>query len=76
MIIKILINPDGIGYCAYCPSLGREYYVWGVDYQDALKNICEMILDYLKSMKEHGDNWLNEMGIKIEMDKIEIENNK
>ena len=67
MIIKILINPDGDGYHAYCPSLSG-CHVYGKDYQEALKNCCDAMVAYLNSMEKHGDVWLNEMGLKIEND--------
>jgi predicted RNase H-like HicB family nuclease len=53
---RIVVEPDGERWHAYCPALvGQGGATWGYTQQEALKNIHEVIQLVVESMMEQGE---------------------
>ena len=53
---RIVIEPDGERWHAYCPALvGQGGATWGHTQQEALKNIQEVVQMVVESLMEHGE---------------------
>src|ERR1039457_1287749 len=52
---RIVVEPDGERWHAYCPALvGQGGATWGHTQQEALKNIQEVVQMVVESLMEHG----------------------
>ena len=53
---RIVVEPDGERWHAYCPALvGQGGATWGYTQQEALKNIQEVVQMVVESLMEHGE---------------------
>ena len=53
---KIVVEPDGDRWHAYCPALvGQGGATWGHTQQEALTNIREVVQMVVESLMEHGE---------------------
>ncbi len=52
--VKIIIEPDGTDFHAYCPDL-KGLHVPGDTEEEALVNVKDTIIAYLESLIKHGD---------------------
>ena len=53
---KIVVEPDGERWHAYCPALVEQGgATWGHTQQEALKNIQEVVHMVVESLIEHGE---------------------
>ena len=53
---RIVVEPDGERWHAYCPALMRHGgATWGHTQQEALKNIQEVVQMVVDSLMEHGE---------------------
>ena len=52
--VRIIIEPDGDGFHAYCPAL-KGLHVDGDTIEEALKNAQDGATAYLESLIQHGD---------------------
>ena len=53
---RIVVEPDGERWHAYCPALVRQGgATWGHTQQEALKNIQEVVQMVVESLVEHGE---------------------
>jgi len=53
---KIVVEPDGQRWHAYCPALVRQGgATWGYTQEEALKNLREVIQMVVESLVEHGE---------------------
>lgn len=53
---RIVVEPDGERWYAYCPALVRQGgAAWGYTQQEALKNIQEVVQMVVESLIEHGE---------------------
>lgn len=52
---RIVLEPDGGRWHAYCPALvGHGGATWGHTQREALKNIQEVVQLVVESLMEHG----------------------
>lgn len=52
--LTIIVEPDEDRFYAYCPFL-KGLHVEGVSQEDAVKNVTDAAIAYLKSLMKHGD---------------------
>ncbi len=52
--VDIVIQPDGDGFYAYCPSL-KGLHIGGDTEKEALENAKDAVLAYLISLTKHGE---------------------
>ena len=53
---KVIIEPDGDKWHAYCPILEEKgASTYGDTWDEALKNIKEVLIMTLENMKQHGE---------------------
>ena len=53
---RIVVEPDGERWHAYCPALVRQGgATWGHTQQEALKNIQQVVQMVVESLMEHGE---------------------
>ncbi|MEK7408607.1 MAG: type II toxin-antitoxin system HicB family antitoxin [Acidobacteriota bacterium] len=53
---KVVVEPDGERWHAYCPALVRRgAATWGYTKEEALKNIDEVVKMVVESLVEHGE---------------------
>lgn len=53
--IKVVIEKDGEGYHAYCPSL-KGLHVGGQTKSEAIKNVNDAVVLYVESMLKNGED--------------------
>lgn len=52
--IEIVVGPDDVGFHAYCPAL-KGLHTYGDTEDEALQNIRDAAVAYLRSSIKHGD---------------------
>ena len=53
---RVVVEPDGERWHAYCPALVRQGgATWGYTKQEAVKNIQEVVQMVVESLLEHGE---------------------
>jgi len=52
--IEIIVEPDDIGFYAYCPAL-KGLHTYGDTEEEALQNARDAAISYLESSIKHGD---------------------
>lgn len=52
--IEVVIEPDEIGFHAYCPAL-KGLHTYGDTEEDAIENAKDAAIAYLESLMKHGD---------------------
>jgi predicted RNase H-like HicB family nuclease len=52
--IKVIIEPDDIGFHAYCPAL-KGLHTYGDTEEEAFRNVKDAARAYLRSSIKHGD---------------------
>jgi len=53
---KVVVEPDGERWHAYCPALVRQGgATWGYTRQEAVRNIQEVVQMVVESLVEHGE---------------------
>ena len=53
---RIVVEPDGDRWHAYCPALvGQGGATWGHTQQEAVKNIHDVVQMVVESLVEHGE---------------------
>lgn len=56
-VFRVVVEPDGDRWAAYCPSLvGQGASTWGSTQEEALKHIQEVLQMTLESMAAHGES--------------------
>ena len=65
---KVMVEPDGDRWHAYCPALSRQGGAsWGYTQQEALKNIEEVVKMVVASLIEHGEPVPTEPGDEVQV---------
>ena len=54
LVIVFCIKSDHPGFHAYCPGL-PDVHTYGITKEEALTNIQDAIIAYIKSLVKHGD---------------------
>lgn len=52
--IRIVIEVDGDEFHAYCPAL-KGLHVGGDTEEEAIQNVADGVIAYLRSLRKHGD---------------------
>lgn len=52
--IEVAVEPDEIGFHAYCPAL-KGLHTYGDTEEEALQNAGDAAIAYLQSLMKHGD---------------------
>jgi predicted RNase H-like HicB family nuclease len=63
---RIVVEPDGERWHAYCPALVRQGGAsWGYSREEALRNIQEVVQMVVESLLEHGEAVPEEPGDQV-----------
>jgi predicted RNase H-like HicB family nuclease len=63
---RIVVEPDGERWHAYCPARGRPGGAsWGYSREEALRNIQEVVQMVVESLLEHGEAVPEEPGDQV-----------
>ena len=55
-IFRVVVEPDGDKWSAYCPVLLKQgAATWGDTKEEALKNVHEVVAMVVQSLLEHGE---------------------
>ena len=52
--IEVVVEPDEIGFHAYCPAL-KGLHTGGDTEEEAVQNVRDAAMSYLQSLIKHGD---------------------
>lgn len=52
--VNVIVEPDEIGFHAYCPAL-KGLHTCGDTKEEALSNVSDAVVAYLQSLIKHGE---------------------